>query len=193
MQVNLSGKQIAIGESLTLYAKTRLQEVTQKYFANAPGAHIYFAKNNRDFACEIILQEGTGRHLVMKSNCSCDDIYSAFDKALGKLEKQMRRYRSKLNNHHRGVKISQIAPALATKYVIETSKPDEGDEIDTDNPAIIAEKPTQILNLTVGQAVMKMDLENLPALMFENAGSGRINIVYYRKDGNISWVDSKQD
>ena len=38
---------------------------------------------------------------------------------------------------------------------------------------------------------MKMDLENLPALMFENIKTNRINVVYYRKDGNISWVDSK--
>ena len=60
-----------------------------------------------------------------------------------------------------------------------------------DNPAIIAEKPTQVLPISVGEAVMKMDLENLPALMFENVKTGRINVVYYRRDGNISWVDSK--
>lgn len=191
MQIHLSAKHISIGESLTLYAQTRLQEVTTKYFSNAPTAHIHFTKNGRNFDCEIILQEGIGRHLVMKSNCSCDDIYSSFDKALSKLEKQMRRYRSKLNHHHRGIKVSQIDPELATKYVIETNKIAAENEVDTENPAIIAEKSTAIATLTVGQAVMKMDLENLPALMFKNAGNNRINIVYYRKDGNISWVDSK--
>ena len=66
----------------------------------------------------------------------------------------------------------------------------EDQEIDLDNPVIVAEKATKILKLSVGQAVMKMDLEDLPALMFRNVKTDRINVVYYRKDGNISWVDS---
>ena len=101
----------------------------------------------------------------------------------------MRKYKSKLNNHHRGFKTSELS-SDAVKYVI-SSKGEEEQEFDVDNPAIVAEKPTQVLPLTVGEAVMKMDLENLPALMFENAKTGRVNVVYYRKDGNISWVDSK--
>ena len=57
---------------------------------------------------------------------------------------------------------------------------------------VVAEKPTDILTLTVSQAVMKMDLADLPALMFYNAGNGRVNVVYRRVDGNISWVDPEE-
>ncbi len=60
-----------------------------------------------------------------------------------------------------------------------------------DNPVIIAEKSVEILTLSVSGAVMKMDLENLPALMFQNSHTNRMNVVYYRRDGNISWIDSK--
>ena len=66
---------------------------------------------------------------------------------------------------------------------------DETKEIDFDNPVIVAEKATKILKLSVGQAVMKMDLQDLPALMFFNSAHGRLNVVYRRADGNISWVD----
>jgi hypothetical protein len=129
----------------------------------------------------------------MKSNASADDIYFAFDSALSKIEKQLRKYKSKLKDHSSRLKLSEITPD-SLKYVIspnKTSNDNESEEIDFDNPVIIAEKSTKILKLSVGQAVMKMDLENLPALMFENIKNNRINIVYYRKDGNISWVDSK--
>lgn len=189
MQVDISGQHMSVGQSLKEYVDGRIKEVVGKYFSNAPSAHVHFIKQGYEFNCDIILHEGTGRHVVIKSNNSSDEVYNSFDIALSKLEKQMRKYKSKLNNHHRGAKVSQIVPH-AVKYVI-SSKGEEDKEFDIDNPVIVAEKPTQVLPLTVGEAVMKMDLENLPALMFENAKTGRMNIVYYRKDGNISWVDSK--
>ncbi len=190
MQVDTSGQHISIGNSLNEYVDSRLKEVVGKYFANAPSAHVHFSKQGHVYNCDIVLHEGTGRHVVIKSNASSDEIYSVFDIALGKLEKQMRKYKSKLNNHHRGVKLAEMIPD-AIKYVISSKQVEEQVEFDVDNPAIVAEKPTQVMPLTVGEAVMKMDLENLPALMFENAKTGRVNVVYYRKDGNISWVDSK--
>ncbi len=56
-------------------------------------------------------------------------------------------------------------------------------------PLVIAEKSTDIETLTVSEAVMKMDLSDLPALLFVNSAHGRVNVVYRRTDGNISWVD----
>ena len=61
------------------------------------------------------------------------------------------------------------------------------------SPTIIAEKPSNVENLSVKDAVMKMDLLNLPALLFTNDASRKLNLVYYRKDGNISWIDTKID
>ena len=114
------------------------------------------------------------------------------DNALEKIEKQLRRYKRKLKDHH---KVSMGAAEVdiggeASKYVL----PADVGELDDDNHeelsgAIIAEKPTSIDTITVSQAVMKMDLQHLPAVMFKNASTGRINVVYRREDGNVSWVD----
>ena len=60
-----------------------------------------------------------------------------------------------------------------------------------DNPLIIEERGVQIASLSVAAAVMRMDLQNLPALMFKNAKTNKINLVYYRRDGNIAWVVSE--
>jgi hypothetical protein len=77
----------------------------------------------------------------------------------------------------------------AIKYVINSRY--EEDKEPEEAPVIIAEKPTEIHHLSVSEAVMKMDLENLPALLFKNVKTGNISVVYYRKDGNISWVETK--
>jgi ribosomal subunit interface protein len=193
MQVLVSGQHLSIGTSLQEYVKDRVTNSIKKYFDHASGSTVHFNKQNYEFLCDIIVHDGTGRHTIIKSNASADDIYFAFDSSLSKIEKQLRKYKSKLKDHSSRLKLSEITPD-SLKYVIspnKTSNDNESEEIDFDNPVIIAEKSTKILKLSVGQAVMKMDLENLPALMFENIKNNRINIVYYRKDGNISWVDSK--
>lgn len=192
MQVSVSGQHLSIGLSLQEYVKERMGGSIKKYFDHAPSATVHFNKQNHHFSCDIVVNDGTGRHIVIKSNASSDDVYFAFDAALSKIEKQLRKYKSKLKDHSSKMKVSEVIPTT-TKYVISPTKIGdevEDQEIDLDNPVIVAEKATKILKLSVGQAVMKMDLEDLPALMFRNVKTDRINVVYYRKDGNISWVDS---
>jgi len=192
MQVSVSGQHLSIGLSLQEYVKERMGGSIKKYFDHAPSATVHFNKQNHHFSCDIVVNDGTGRHIVIKSNASSDDVYFAFDAAISKIEKQLRKYKSKLKDHSSKMKVSEVIPTT-TKYVISPTKIDdevEDQEIDLDNPVIVAEKATKILKLSVGQAVMKMDLEDLPALMFRNVKTDRINVVYYRKDGNISWVDS---
>lgn len=197
MQISISGQQFSVGNALQEYVRGRTQEVVSKYFDRTISAHIYFSKQGIYFVCEPIIHEGIGKHMTIKSDAMSDDVYTAFDMAILKLEKQLRRYKSKIKGHHDRTKISEVASA-AVNYTInpnftgtDSDKEQEESDENDDNPVIIAEKPIDIMALSVSEAVMKMDLEDLPALMFQNAKTGRINVVYYRKDGNISWVDSK--
>ncbi|WP_103897049.1 ribosome hibernation-promoting factor, HPF/YfiA family [Rickettsia fournieri] len=190
MIISVSGQHISIGNNLQEYSKERATQVVKKYFTDIINIDIHFSKEGINFKCDIIVKYGSGKHNIVKSNDSCSDIYVAFDKAMSKLEKQLRKYKSKFKNHHAGkVKISEIAYE-GTKCIINPQSDSETSNAeDNDNPAIIAEKPVEILKLSVKKAVMKMDLEDLPAVVFKNINNDRINIVYYRKDGNISWVD----
>ena len=60
-----------------------------------------------------------------------------------------------------------------------------------DAPIVIAEMTTPIPSLTVSQAVMRMDLADLPAILFRNSSHSGLNLVYRRPDGNIGWVDPR--
>ena len=191
MQVSVSGQHISIGNSLQDYVKSRTTQVAAKYFSTIISANVHFSKQGFQLVCDIVVNDGTGRHIILKGNAASDDIYSAFDAALSRLEKQLRKYKSKLKDRHDRIKISEAAPK-AVKYIITPHEHEDEDNVPaSDNPVIIAEKSVEILTLSVSEAVMKMDLENLPALMFQNSNTNRINIVYYRRDGNISWIDSK--
>ena len=101
MQVAVSGQHISIGKSLQNYVNSRANEVVCKYFENVLSSNVCFSKQGREFSCDIVVNDGTGRHMVIKSNAVSDEIYNAFDFALSKIEKQMRKYKSKLKNHNK--------------------------------------------------------------------------------------------
>ncbi|HCK31933.1 MAG TPA: ribosomal subunit interface protein, partial [Rhodospirillaceae bacterium] len=105
-----------------------------------------------------------------------------------------RRYKRRLRDHHNREE-NDVEQQLheAQSYVIsrqEEPANDEAEEFENgDEPLIIAETKTNILKLSVSDAVMHMELSNVNALMFKNAQNGELNVVYKRADGNIGWID----
>jgi hypothetical protein len=79
------------------------------------------------------------------------------------------------------------------KYIVPPTTYNIFEEIENeeaeDSLKVVGEKNTDIESLTVEEAIMKMDLQDLPALVFINKKNRRMNVVYHRKDGNISWID----
>jgi len=81
----------------------------------------------------------------------------------------------------------------AQQYVLAAASDDDREEelANGDKPVIIAELTTMIDTMTVGEAVMRLDLAELPAMLFRNSAHGGLNMVYRRPDGNIGWVDPR--
>lgn len=192
MQLSVTGKHLDVGKSLREYVETELNGIVTKYFEHAISADVVFTKVRHLFRADIVVNEGTGTSTLIKSNAEDDDVYSAFDLAAAKAEKQLRRYKRKIKDHHKERPDKEFSSA--TKYVISPNF--NLDEVDAqtdesdDAPLIIAEKPAAIETLTVSDAVMRMDLGQLPAVLFKNKKTGEINVVYRREDGNISWIDT---
>jgi len=193
MKILISGKQIAIGESLHAHVEHRLEEGVSKYLDRVTSVNVVIAKEAHRFKVDINGNTGTASGVVIKSSAVADDVYACFDAAADKIEKQLRRYKRRLTNHHNSKMQGDLAPSplplKAKKYVLKSDNDAEASE---GMPLVIAEKSTAIETLTVSEAVMKMDLADLPALMFFNSANGRVNVVYRRVDGNISWVDPEE-
>lgn len=161
---------------------------SNRNFREVINANVHFNREGTLYICDIIINYGGNKRIIVKHKHSVDDIYLAFIEATFTLENQIRKYKSRIKDRHHAVKISTI-PLPATKYVINTQNDEE--KLAESAPNIVAEKAITIESLSVDDAIMTMDLENLPALIFQNIETGRMNFIYHRKDGNISWVDSK--
>jgi ribosomal subunit interface protein len=185
MKILISSQHLDLGESFQSHIKTKLTSTVKKYFENAIQANVHLTKDKHQFIqCDILVNEGTGTNTILKSTGYDNDPYRSFDLALAKIEKQLKRYKGRIKNHHKN---KQEILFHASKYVL--SSEEEDIQAPNDVPMIIAENSTAVESLTVSDAVMKMDLHDLPVLLFVNKANGRINLVYHRKDGNISWMD----
>ncbi|MBK8174937.1 MAG: ribosome-associated translation inhibitor RaiA [Rhodospirillales bacterium] len=186
MELLVKGKSLDVGEALRGYVEEHMGAAVSKYFAKAHDALVTISREKHLFHVDISVHPMRG--LLVQGHCAAEDVYAAFDAALERIAKQLRRYKRRLNDHHkrRSADDAEILPAQ--QYIIAAETVD--DELPVDGqPAIIAELPTEIATLSVGEAVMRMDLGDLPALMFRNTASGTLNVVYRRSDGNIGWID----
>ena len=187
MRYQISGKQIDIGTSLQTHVKTELDEVVQKYAERPTDALVVFSKSAHEYACEATVHLSTG--LTATANAKATEIYAAFDASCAKLEKQLRRYKRRLKDHHKD-RIQPVELFGGSSYILASEDADsDSAEPETLQPIIVAEMEVNIPSLSVGEAVMQMELAGAPVLVFRNQGKDGINVVYRRDDGNIGWID----
>jgi ribosomal subunit interface protein len=187
MQVIVSGKQVDVGESLRDYIEEKTRAGVEKYIDRINTIKVVLSKEGYAFRVDISGNIGTHAGLTLKSRTEGTDPYATFDLAIEKVEKQLRRYKRQLTDHHNGRGDAPDMEAMESRHYVISTEEQEAEE--PDNPLIIAENTTQIERLTVSDAVMRLDLGELPALLFINDANERLNVIYRRGDGNIAWVD----
>jgi ribosomal subunit interface protein len=188
MKYLISGKQIDIGEALQTHVKDELGAVVGKYAERPTDAHVTFSKNAHEFVCEAEVHLSTG--LTAQASAHATDIYAAFDSCAEKMEKQLRRYKRRLKDHHRE-RPNPVEVLGGSSYILAAEEGSDESEPETLAPMIIAEMETRIQTFSVGEAMMQMELAGALVLVFRNEKTKGINVVYRRDDGNVGWIDPK--
>lgn len=186
MRYEITGKQMDVGEALSTYVTDAMQAVVDKYAERPTDANVVFSKRGHEFRCEATVHLSTG--LTTQAHATANEVYGAFDQCCEKMEKQLRRYKRRLKDHHR-VRSQPVEAEGAAYYVMASEQGGSDAEPDSLEPMIIAEMETRIPSISVGEAVMQMELQGAPILVFRNENSSGVNVVYRRDDGNIGWID----
>lgn len=185
MDIRVSGHQMETGGALQLHANDRLTNIVGKYFTRALSSQVTFGKAPAGaFRCDIVTHVMQG--LILKGAGVAHDAHVAFDQAAEKIDKQLRRYKRRLNSRQEQVAHAARAEEAAYTVFVEA---DDDEEVMVDAPVVIAETRVDVPEATVSDAVMMLDLRNTNALLFTNAGTGKHNMVYRRGDGSIGWVE----
>jgi ribosomal subunit interface protein len=184
MKISVKGIHVDIGDALRGHTESKLQSSVAKYFENALDSTVVFSKEGPGFRADISVHAGRG--MIMQGGRDGTDAYGAFDGALGRINKQLRRYKRRIRNHHH-TGPSDAELVMAQYSILASESEDELPEVG--EPTIVAELIHHIATLTVSEAVMRMDLAHTPVMMFKNRAHGELNVVYRREDGNIGWID----
>ncbi len=189
MEISTTGHNVDVGEALRGHVEAALSDSVGKYFEKALNADVTFSKEGgHRFHVDIRVHPKRG--MVVHGGAEGGDAYGAFDGALERIAKQLRRYKRRLNDHHKTPASEVILKAQ--QYVLQGEEED-AELPESSDPVIIAEMDAEIVTLSVSDAVMRMDLAHAPVMMFRNSANGRLNVVYRREDGNIGWIDPAED
>lgn len=188
MLYQISGKQIDIGDALKIHVEDGLGTVIGKYAERPTDAQVVFSRDGHEFVCEAIVHLSTG--LTAQASARDTEIYGAFERCADKMEKQLRRYKRRLKNHHRD-REDPVESIGASAYILASSEDHDESEPETLQPIIIAEMEAKVPSLSVGEAVMQMELAGAKLLVFRNERHAGVNVVYRRDDGNIGWIDPR--
>jgi ribosomal subunit interface protein len=194
MQVQVTGKQLEIGDSLRARIAEELSNSIGKYFERGGGADVVVSREGHAFKVDCAVSLASGQQLT--THGLGGDAYIAVDAAVARMEKRIRRYKQRLKDHHLQALAKQQETAayfvLQPAELEEEELEDEGAIEAFPEPVVIAETETAIRTMTVSMAVMQLDLTEAQAVMFRNAAHGGLSVVYRRTDGNIGWIDPER-
>ncbi|MBX3484348.1 ribosome-associated translation inhibitor RaiA [Phenylobacterium sp.] len=195
MQVQVTGKHVDVGEALRTRVSDELSTSILKYFdRDGGGADVVVSREGTAFKVDCAVTLASGQQLT--THGVGGDAHLAFDAALEKMSKRIRRYKNRLKDHSLAASAKQAESAAY--FIIAASEDDDPDLDDGADgqafpePMIIAETEKPVREMTVSMAVLELDLTEAQTIVFRNAAHGGLSVVYRRPDGNIGWIDPER-
>lgn len=189
MRYQISGKNIDVGDALASHVKEQLTETVEKYAQRPTDATVTFSRDAHNFVCDAVVHLSTG--LTAQARAQAVEVYAAFEACREKMDKQLRRHKRRLKDHYKD-RTEPVEFEQADSYVLTSDEEQwEGLADGSLAPIIIAEMETRVPTLSVGEAVMQMELAGSTMLVFRNEKHGGVNVVHRREDGNVGWIDPR--
>ena len=160
----------------------KVELMVAHYFNGSVGGHVVITREGSGYRAECALRLSSGVSLHAEGRAH--EPYPCFEQAADKIEGRLRRYKQRLKGHAG----AGNGPGKIANYLVE---PPEGAEEPAGgfSPVIVAEGAEDLKSLSVASAVAELDLSGAPVIVFQHAGSRRVNVVYRRRDGAIGWLD----
>ena len=171
MQIRLKGKNVEISDALEEYTRKKANKIN-KFFHKPIEADITLSIERGKHIVDITIQVSG---LLLRGEAKSDDMYHSIDAAIDKIERQIEKYKTKINK-----KIKND-----DNYVIETNLQNDEEF----QPHIVRSKKIPIKPMNVEEAVMQMDLLGHDFFVFSNAETEEVNVIYRRKDGNYALLE----
>ncbi|GFN34629.1 ribosome hibernation-promoting factor, HPF/YfiA family [Tepidimicrobium xylanilyticum] len=174
MKLTFVGKNMEVTQALKEVTEKKFSKLDKYFQKDVEGNVIYSVERNRKILEVTINLPGT----ILRVEEAGDDMYASIDKAVDVLERQIRKYRTKLQkryNNGETIRFENIAPLT--------------EEDDDDKPKVVRTKRFDMKPMDVEEAILQMELLRHNFFVFMNADTDDINVLYKRKDGNYGLIE----
>lgn len=187
MQITYTFRNLDSSNALKEYAKEKVERVN-RYLDKASEAHVVCTLERHNHVCDITIHSGP---FSMRGREKSEDMYASVDLAVDKIERQLKRYKEKLK-HHKGGTHHHLHELqhIKVKHAVVAVSPPEQESPHDDAPRVIRTNELVAKPMGVDDAVMQMDLLNNDFLVFTNAQTHEVNVVYRRKDGHYGLIEA---
>ncbi len=197
MKVMIYGKNIDVTPSLKEYAEEKVSKL-EKFFDKEPmEAQVTLEVDKERHIVEITAHVGG---LILRGEEETGDMYASIDGVMDKLERQVHKYKTKINRRlrekrqqqeeeYRQKRTQQLMEdenKLMPEEVKTAAEDEEGDGFE---PEIVRTKSFPVKPMHVQEAAMQMDLLDHDFFVFTNADTDEVNVVYRRNDGNYGLIE----
>ncbi len=177
MNINVRGKNIEATPALVDYAQKKLGKL-EKHFDKATDVQVVLSVIREEHIIEVTLNLNG---LILRGEESTGDMYASIDMVVDKLERQVKKYKTRMNKslRHRGMRtISEKHAALEAE-----------ERLEDDAPRVVRTKRFTLKPMSIEEAILQMDLLGHNFFVFTNAETEGVNVVYRRKDGDYGLIE----
>lgn len=175
MKYEYTGRHIEVTQALRLHVEEHFEKIGHLFKGKPAKAHVTIEVERGRHRSEIVVK---WRNEVLTAETSDSDMYLSLSKSISKIEKQALKLKNKvIDKSHKAKRASTIA--IKTEEVAPTPN----------SPRIIRSRRYAVKPMTPDEAVMELAQENAGFVVFRNADTERISVIYSRKDGNFGLIE----
>ncbi len=174
MNMNYAGKNMEVTDALREVTEKKLSKLDKYFQKDIEGNVTFSTQKNRKIIEVTINLPGT----IIRAEESSDDMYASIDKAVDVLERQIRKYKTKLQKRYQNgetIRFENVMPLPAEK--------------DEDKPKLVKRKKFGLKPMSYEEAILQMELLRHNFFVFMDADTDDVSVVYKRKDGNYGLIE----
>lgn len=191
----VTGRHILVTDAIKAYAIEKLSKI-ERFSPRLIDVEFILEVQRAEHRAEIIMQFND---VKIVSHATTDDMYASIDLAVEKIQSQIRRYKSKIQDHH----AKSLKGIDLNVNVIQPHRDSDLEEINGDIEEanqnslldhygvhrVVAKETLPMKTLTLDEAIMKLDLSGNSFLIYRNEEDHKIKVIYRRKDGNFGVIE----
>lgn len=178
MEIIFTGRHQGVNETVKSYLTNKLER-SIKNIPKVNGVHVIIDSERFQHKVEVLIHLN---HMRLRAAEKSENLTGSIDKVLDKLERQLKKYKDKLQHHRSRDKEILLSKAASRERTDEVKE----------NPRLIRTKKLAPKPMDSSEAMMQLKLSEDNFLVFFNAETNLVNVIYKKKDGNFGLIEPER-